>query len=47
MIDKILVVDDDGSSSLHPKDQARAAQYAVAGFLSKPFTVEVLRDIIS
>ncbi|WP_299700143.1 response regulator [uncultured Pontibacter sp.] len=34
------------SSSLHPKDQERAAQHAVAGFINKPFTVDVLRDIM-
>jgi CheY-like chemotaxis protein len=35
------------SSSLHPKDQERAAQHAVAGFLSKPFTTDVLSAIMA
>lgn len=35
------------SSSLHPKDQERAAHYAVDGFLSKPFTMNELRGIMA
>jgi CheY-like chemotaxis protein len=35
------------SSSLHPKDQERAAKHAIAGFINKPFTSEILRDIMA
>lgn len=34
------------SSSMHPKDKERAAQYALAGFISKPFTPKILQDIL-
>ena len=34
------------SSSFHPKDQERATQFPVAGFLTKPLTQEVLKEIL-
>ena len=34
------------SSSLHPKDKEKAAQFPVAGFLTKPLTQEVLKEIL-
>jgi CheY-like chemotaxis protein len=34
------------TSSFLPKDKERASQYPVAGFLTKPLTEEVLRDIL-
>ena len=34
------------SSSLHPKDKEKAWQFPVAGFLTKPLTQEVLKEIL-
>jgi len=35
------------SSSSHPKDKEKANLYPVAGFVSKPLTKEILRNILS
>lgn len=35
------------TSSLHPKDKARASLHAVAGFITKPITPENLQHILS
>ena len=34
------------SSSFHPKDKEKAAQFPVDGFLTKPLTQEVLKEIL-
>lgn len=35
------------SSSMHPRDKERSARFPIAGFINKPFTPEVLADILS
>lgn len=34
------------SSSQHPKDKERAYLYPIAGFISKPLTIDILREIL-
>jgi CheY-like chemotaxis protein len=35
------------SSSMHPKDQERSTLYPVDGFINKPFTAEILNEILA
>ena len=34
------------SSSFHPKDKERAYLYPIAGFITKPLTVDILKEIV-
>ena len=34
------------SSSNHPKDKEKANQYSIAGFIPKPLTVDIIREIL-